>query len=158
MTYTNPITRPEDYVPIAAEQVNQIAKDLGIEIPPFIVEFFVQYNGAGLTNQKMIDTCVVKELFDFSNELISGRRYASVKNYFEVNRDEDDDEKRLPDYMLPFGNNLNDATLFVSLHPDELGYVYKSYWEEDDLKLIHTNFLNFINELVPFVLSGPPRS
>jgi hypothetical protein len=153
--YTNPITRPEFYIPITTEEVNQIASDLGIEIPQFIVEFFVQYNGAGLTNQKMIDTCVVKEIYYFSNENIPNRHYLSVKNYFEVNRDEDDDEKRLPDYMLPFGTNLNDTVLFVSLHPDELGYVYKSYWEEDYLKLIHTSFVDFINGLIPFVL-GPP--
>lgn len=144
--YDNPIRDDGFFIPITIEEIDSLCAELNIDLPDFMKEFWVRYNGATpLRNTYGDDQTMPCFLIftDLPNE--HPRKFHCVKNWYLKNRNQE--ELLHADYLMPFASTMTGAYLFVSLLPSEMGYVYESDWGDDELELISTNFVDFINNL-----------
>lgn len=57
------------------------------------------------------------------------------------------EEKELPSFLYPFGQNSGGATYCISTRDSDLGYIYLHYWDGSEAQFITKSFRNFIEGL-----------
>jgi hypothetical protein len=131
------------FVPITKEEINQFEKDNNLDMPNYLKEFFIIYNGAS------VKECIYSYKIDY---LVSAflpllkNKIVSVENYLRLIRD---DEYLIGRYdLIPFAIE-GTIPFLVSIGGNDEGVVYYSAvgLDENPLRKIADSFEEFINGL-----------
>lgn len=57
------------------------------------------------------------------------------------------EEKALPSFLYPFGQNSGGATYCISTRDRDFGVIYLHYWDGSDLQFIAHSFIEFLEGL-----------
>ncbi|WP_435261019.1 SMI1/KNR4 family protein [Tenacibaculum sp. nBUS_03] len=140
---------------ISLDKFEQFVKIYDLNLPNSYTEFILQNNG-GYPDKSNFYSKKVGLDFDFdffysidpeykNNDVLDALDDLVTVN--EIIEDYQIEEKELPEFLYPFGQNSGGATYCISTKDEDYDTIYLHYWDGSSLQYVCSSFQEFIEGL-----------
>ncbi|KAF9659166.1 SMI1/KNR4 family protein [Tenacibaculum mesophilum] len=140
---------------ISPDEFGEFVKVYNLNLPKSYIEFILENNG-GYPDKSFFYSKKVDLEFDFDFFYSIDSKYEdkdvldAIDDLVTVNEIIDNyqiNDKELPTFLYPFGQNSGGATYCISTKGEDYGVVYLHYWDGSELQFICDSFEEFIEGL-----------
>lgn len=140
---------------ISLEEFNSFLNEFNLNLPDTYKNFILKHNG-GYPDKSFFYSKKVDLEFDFDFFYSIDLKYEdkdvldAIDDLVTVNEIIDNyqiNDKELPIFLYPFGQNSGGATYCISTKGEDYGVVYLHYWDGSGLQFICDSFEEFIEGL-----------
>lgn len=140
---------------ISSNELDEFMKMYDLNLPNSYMEFILNNNGGYPDKSNFYSKKVDLEFdLDFFYSIDLNYQNRDVLNALEdlvtvneIINDYQIEEKELPNFLYPFGQNSGGATYCISIRDNDYGVVYLHYWDGSQIQYIEDSFTKFIEGL-----------
>lgn len=140
---------------VSLNKLDEFVKKYNLNLPNSYLEFILQNNGGYPDKSNFYSKKVDLEFdFDFFYSIDLDYQNKDVLDALHdlvtVNEIIDNyqiEERELPAFLYPFGQNSGGAVYCISTRKQDYGIVYLHYWDGSELQYITDSFTDFIDNI-----------